>query len=102
MFPSRDALDVADDILQRERISQAIISAFPELEDEILLDDRKPLLTIRYPAGGYIVIAKMTRHRVVRWVVAVPDAPEPTLHEPSSLEEYPRVVGEALGLERAG
>lgn len=100
MFPSHDALDAVDDFLQRERISQAIISAFPELEDKILLDDGRPFLKIPYPAGGYVMIAKMNRHRVLRWVVAVPDTPDLTIHEPSSLEEYPRLVGEALGLPR--
>ena len=101
MFPSRDAIDAADDVLQRERISEAIISAFPGLEDTVLPDDSKPLVKIPYPAGGYVVIAKMTRHGVLRWVVAVPDTPDLTIHEPSSLDDYPRLVGEALGLERA-
>lgn len=101
MFPSRDAIDAAADVLQRERISQAIISAFPELEGTLVPDDSKPLLKIPYPAGGDVVIAKMTRHRIVRWVVAVPDTPDLTIHEPSSLDDYPRLVGEALGLERA-
>lgn len=101
MFPSRDAIDAADDVLQLERISAVIISAFPELADAVLRDERKLLLTIPYPAGGYVVIARMTRHRVLRWVVAVPDTPGPTIHEPSSFDDYPRLVGEALGLERA-
>lgn len=101
MFPSRDILKATDDFLQREDISQAIVSAFPELEDRILPGEGRPFFRIPYPAGGFVTIAKMTRGRVLRWVVAVPDAPEPTIHEPSSLEDYPRLVADALGLERA-
>lgn len=101
MFPSRDDIDAVDDFLQRERIAKAITSAYPELEDKVLLDDSRPFLKIPYPAGGYVMIAKMNRNRVTRWVVAVPDTPDLTIHEPSSLEDYPRRVGEALGLDRA-
>ena len=98
MFPTRDVVDAADDVLQRERISQAILSAHPELEDRLVEDETRPMLLIPHPAGGQIVIAKMRREHLVRWVLMVPASPEPTLHEPSSLEEYPRLIGEALGI----
>ena len=99
MYLSRDVLDAADDFLQRERTSWTIVTAFPELKGVILLDDGRPFLKIPFPSGGYVTIATMARHRVLRWVAAVPDTPGLTIHEPSSLEEYPRLVGEALGLE---
>lgn len=100
MFPTRDVVDAADDVLQRERISQAILSAHPELEDRLVEDETRPMLLIPHPAGGQIVIAKMRREHMIRWVVAVPGTPEAAVHEPADLEDYPRLVGEALGLTR--
>lgn len=101
MCTPHDVPDAVDDFLQRERISQAILSALPELEGRVAAADGKPVLTIPHTTGGQIVIAKMLRNHILRWVVAVPGTSEPTIHEPSSLEDYPRLVGEALGLTRS-
>ena len=93
MFPTRDALDAAGTVLQRDQIRRAL-----QLEGTLVEHEDRPVLTLPHPAGGQIVIAKMRREHLVRWVLMVPASPEPTLHEPSSLEEYPRLIGEALGI----
>ena len=98
MFPTHDTLDAAGTVLQRDRIRQALLAALPQLEGTLVEHEDRPMLTLPHPAGGQIVIAKLRREHLVRWVLMVPASPEPTLHEPSSLEEYPRLIGEALGI----
>lgn len=100
MFPSSDMTSGIEHLLERDRIAQAITEAHPELAEKIEVDDAKPLLKIPAPRGGYLVIARMTRKGIARWVVAVPDGPEPTIHEPENMAGYVEVVEDALGLDR--
>lgn len=98
MFPSSDMTSGIEHLLERDRIAKAITDAHPELTEKIEIDEAKPLLKIPAPQGGYLVIARMTRHYITRWVVSVPDGPEPTIHEPEDMAGYVSVVEEALGL----
>lgn len=100
MFPSSDMLRGIEHLLERDRIANTISDAHPELAEKIEVDDAKPLLKISAPRGGYVIIARMTRQGITRWIVGVPDGPEPTIHEPENMAGYVEVVEDALGLDR--
>lgn len=99
MAPTAGTMGGFERFLERDRIHQALVGAYPELADRIEIDDGNPMMKIPAPQGGFVVIAKASRGGVARWVIAVPGASAPAVHEPNGMGDYPKIVGAALGLE---
>jgi len=97
MFPTRDVLDAATHFYDLERIRGWILEELPALEDLLRHGDTDPFLTLDLPAGGRLVIAKMTTGVLTRWVVMVPGDPGPAVHEIESKDDYARIIREELG-----
>ncbi|ATG50108.1 hypothetical protein CFK38_00160 [Brachybacterium vulturis] len=98
MFPSRDMMDGVERLLERDRVHQLLIDAHPTLADRIEIDDANPLLKIPTGFGGAVVMWKGEVDGTIRWRLAAPDGEGVKVLEPDSIEEFPCLVGEALGL----
>lgn len=92
MHFTRDMADSFGDWLERDRIQQALVSARPELADAMAPDDHRPLLRIRRPRGGTLIVARVIDGPEARWVVGVPDRSAPTLLDAGSPDEVVRIV----------
>ena len=97
MFPTRDVIDGAERLLERDRIHQLLIEAQPGLEDRVKVDDANPMLTIPTGHGGAIILWKGDYKGIIRWRMAAPGGEGVTVLEPDSIEEFPDMVAEKLG-----
>lgn len=93
---SPDMAEAFGDWLERERIHRALLSARPELETVMVLEESRPMLRIPRALGGSVVVAKTFEGASTRWVVGAPGRPRPVIHEPRSDEEIVRLVLEEL------
>ncbi|MDN5821837.1 MAG: hypothetical protein L0H39_10145 [Brachybacterium sp.] len=98
MFPARDMMDGVERLLERDRVHQLLIDAHPTLADRIEIDEANPLLKIPTGYGGTVIIWKGEVDGTIRWRLAAPDGDGVKVLEPDSIQEFPRLVGEALGL----
>lgn len=99
MFPTSDMVDGFAQILERNQIQEALIDAYPQLAERIEVDDARPLLKIPTGRGGAVVIWKGTDKHITRWRIGCPQGADVVIHEPESMDEYPSIVAEALGLD---
>ena len=97
MFPTRDQIDGAERLLERDRVHQLLIEAHPELEDRIEIDDANPMLTIPTGLGGASILWMGEYEGIIRWRMAAPGGQGVTVLEPDSIEEFPDMVAEKLG-----
>ena len=93
---TRNMADSFGDWLERDRIQQALVSARPELADAMSPDDHRPLLRVRRPGAGTLLVARVTERSGTHWGVGVPGQPSPTLHEAESPDDAVTIVLAAL------
>lgn len=101
MFSTRDMQEAFTDWLERDQIERALITARPDLAEQIILDEGRPVLRIPSPRGGFVVVAKPSSARSVlrlpfTWVVGMPSDSGLSFREPDSREELVALVLAAL------
>lgn len=96
MHLTRDMVEAFGDWLELGRIQRALVDARPELAEALVLDAERPLLQIRCPGGGALLVARAADDSAGRWIVGVPARPEPVLHDADSPEEAVRAALEVL------
>lgn len=90
---TRALADVFGDQLEQDRIRRALIVARPALAELVHADGERPLLRIPRPRGADVLVAKTSEGPAgSQWVVGVPGAPAPTLHEAGNCEDIVRLV----------
>lgn len=93
---THDMAEAFGDWLELDRIQRALLGARPQLSDALVPDAERPLLQIRYPGGGQLLVARAADDTTGRWIVGVPGHPAPVLHDVDSTEEVVGIVLDAL------
>lgn len=99
MFPTREMRDGFGRLLERDQVHQLLLEAYPELADHIEVDETNPLLKIQTRRGGAVILWKGEVEGTTQWRLASPEGEGVKVSAPSSIEEFPRLVGESLGLD---
>lgn len=92
-------LDMADafvDWLDLTRLQRALITARPGLDGAVILDELRPLLRARRPAGAALLVARTAQEDADRWLVGIPRRPDPVLHQAGTTDEMAQIVLAAL------
>jgi len=97
MFLTHDMADAFGDWLECRRIQRALVAAMPGLAEAITADGERPLLRIRRPGRGTLIVAKASDENAGRWIIGVPSGPSPILHDADSWEAAVDIVLSAVG-----
>ena len=97
MFLTHDMADAFGDWLECRRIQRALVTAMPDLAEAITVDSERPLLRIRRPGRGTLIIARASDENAGRWIIGVPTRPTPVLHDADSWEVAVDIVLSAVG-----
>ena len=89
MFLTHDMADAFGDWLECRRIQRAL--------EAITADGERPLLRIRRPGRGTLIIARASDENAGRWIIGVPTRPTPVLHDADSWEAAVDIVLSAVG-----
>ncbi|GAA1308057.1 MAG: hypothetical protein ACTH2U_17845 [Brevibacterium sp.] len=96
MHLTPDMADSFGDRLERDLIQHGLVSARPELADAMVPDEHRPLLRIRRPGAGMLIVARVIEGAAARWVIGVPGEPSPTLLDADSPDDAVAIVLAAL------
>ena len=97
MFLTHDMADAFGDWLECRRIQRALVAAMPSLAEAITADGERPLLRIRRPGRGTLIIARASDENAGRWLIGVPAHPAPLLHDADTWEAAVDIVLSAVG-----
>lgn len=96
MHLTPDMAEAFGDWLELDRIRDALVASRPELADDLALDAGRPLLRVRRPGRGALLVARAAEDSVGRWIVGASGRSEPVLHDVDAPEEVVTLVLEAL------